>query len=284
MSERKMNQSAIIAISDMISNADTIGIIGIIVAIIIGVIGIFVMIIIPLIEYRHNRQRSIKTIYKVIWKKSSSLKPEDILEGRPFHEYYHPCKEEDDKIAQFLTEKKNTLIIGHPLAGKTRSLYHALINLNKPYAVLIPRCDDIKIELFEIPPHRNLWGQKPKLVIIDDLQIFVEKDNFDYLLTACLKKKIIIVATCQSGLEYTKVKNKLLDKNIYIETIFGTNTVERSEIDEKTGKDIAASVGIDWRDIKFNGTIGSIFMSLVQMEKRFGDCTKTEKIILRAIK
>ena len=140
-------------------------------------------------------------------KKSSSLKPEDILEGRPFHEYYHPCKE-DDKIAQFLIEKKNTLIIGRPLSGKTRSLYQALKKLKKPYDVLIPRCDDIKKEYFVIPMHLNLWRRKRKLVILDDLQIFAEKENFDYLLNACLKKKITIVATCQSGLEYKNVEKK----------------------------------------------------------------------------
>ena len=275
-----MTQSAIITISNMISNADTISIIGIIV----GIIGTIIAIIIPLIGFLYNKKKSIKTTYNVIWKKSSKLKSEDILEGRPFHEYYHPCKGEDNKITQFLTEKQNTLIIGHPLAGKTRSLYQELTNLKKTYDVLIPRCDDIKIESFVIPKHLNLWRRKRKLVILDDLQIFAEKENFDYLLNACLKKKITIVATCQSGLEYKNVKNKLLEKNIYLETIFGTNIVEQSEIDEKTGKDIAAKVGIDWKDIKFNGAIGSIFISLAQMEKRFGDCTKTEKIILRAIK
>src|SRR5665648_602295 len=188
-----MNLSVITVIPDMIRNADTIGIIGIIVGIIGIIVGI-ITIIIPLIGFAYNKKKSIKTTYKVIWKKSSSLKPEDILEGRPFHEYYHPCKEEDDKIAQFLTENENTLITGHPLAGKTRSLYQALTNLKRPYDVLIPRCDDIKKESFEIPIHLNFWRRKRKLVILDDLQIFAEKDNFDYLLNACLKKKITTVS------------------------------------------------------------------------------------------
>ena len=191
-----MNLSDITVISNIISNADPISIIGIVVTI-IGTIVTTITIIMPLIGFAYNKKKNIKTTYKAIWKKSSSLKPEDILERRPFLEYYHPCKE-DNNITHFLTENQNTLIIGRPLAGKTRSLYQALTNLKKSYDVLIPRCDDIKIDSFEIPMHLNIWRRKRKLVILDDLQIFAEKDNFDYLLNACLKKKITIVATCQS--------------------------------------------------------------------------------------
>ena len=57
-----MNQSAIAAILDVISNSDIISIIGIMV----GIIGIIIAIIIPLIGFVYNKKKSIKTTYKTI--------------------------------------------------------------------------------------------------------------------------------------------------------------------------------------------------------------------------
>jgi hypothetical protein len=39
-----------------------------------------------------------------------------------------------------------------------------------------------------------------------------------------------------------------------------------------------------WNKIRFNKTVGSIFMPLAEMSKRFKECTPEEKSILRSVK
>jgi hypothetical protein len=55
-------------------------------------------------------------------------------------------------------------------------------------------------------------------------------------------------------------------------------------ITEEEGEKIADAVNIPWANVKFNHTIGSIFLPLREMEIRFNDCNPEEKSILRAIK
>ena len=248
--------------------------------IVLIILAIVVAILIPHLQSFIKRQRAIRAFYEVIWEKSSSLNPETVLGGRPFNEYHE--REQDKALNKLLSEKKNTLVIGQPLAGKTRTVYQALINLNKACDVLIPRCLIINIESFLLPRHFDFW--KKRLIFIDDLQRFVEMENFDHLFKVAKENNFIIVATCRSGFEFKKVKAKFLDKNIGLETIFNDNIIEMDIISPEMGKEIAEKAKIDWDSVKFNGIIGSIFMKFDEMEKRFQESEKTEKIILRAIK
>ena len=239
------------------------------------------IVLIPLLRFIYQRNKTLKGLYVTIWKKSSSLNQSEILQERPFNKYYYQ-RPEDKLFQQLLKERKNTLIIGSPLAGKTRAVYQALTNSNKAYDVIIPRFADIKVESFLIPRHFRFW--KPKLILIDDLHRFVEIKNFEHLLKISLTSKMFIIATCRSGFEFNKVKNMLLDKNINLEEIFGENIIEFHSISKENGKEIAIKAGINWNDLNFNGTVGSIFMHLSEMEKRFDNCSEIEKTILRGIK
>lgn len=239
------------------------------------------IILIPLLGFIYKKNKTLKGLYLTIWKKSSSLNQSEILQERPFSKYYYQ-RQEDKLFQQRLNERKSTLIIGSPLSGKTRAVYQALTNSNKVYDVIIPRFADINLESFLIPRHFRFW--KPKLILIDDLHRFVEIKNFEHLLNISLKNRMCIIATCRSGFEFKKVKNTLLDKNIHMEEIFGEMIIEFPSISKETGKDIAIKAGIDWNDVNFNGTVGSIFMHLSEMEKRYDNCSETEKNILIAIK
>ena len=119
---------------------------------------------------------------------------------------------------------------------------------------------------------------------MDDLHRFVEQPNFDILLNKALEKQVTILATCRSGKEYKKVKNKLLEKNIDPQTIFGDNVVELQRIKEEDGKKISRKLEIDWEDVKFNGTVGSILMELSEMQKRFSICNDNEKTIMYTLR
>ena len=248
--------------------------------IVLIIVGIIVTLLIIHMTLFVKRQRAIRAFYEVVWKKSSSLNPEKVLGRRPFNEYHE--REQDKELNKLLSENKNTLVIGQPLAGKTRTIYQALINLNKACDVLIPRCLNIDIESFLIPEHLDFW--KKRLIFIDDLQRFVEMENFDHLFKEATKNDFIIVATCRSSFEFKKVKAKFLDKNIGLETIFEDNIIEIDKVSPELGNEIAKKAKIDWDTVKFDGTIGSIFMKLGEMEKRYEECPDIEKTILQVIK
>ena len=243
-------------------------------------IGILSAIPITLAIFIYNRNKKLKAYYEIIWKKSSSLKPKEVLGMRPFDKYYYQ-RPEDDLISGSLNKKENVLIIGPPLSGKSRAAYQALMNLSKPHDVLIPKCTDINRENFLFPKHLKFW--RPRVILFDDLHRFVEQQNFEHLFEIAIRNNVIIVATCRSGIEYKKVKKKMLDKNMDLETIFANN-IELKKVSEDIGRKIANEVGVNWDEVRFDGTIGSIFMRLMEMERRFDECTDVEKTILRAIK
>ncbi len=255
--------------------------IGIILTIIGIIVSILLAVLIPLVVFIYNGRRKLKKYYEVIWKKLSSLKPIEVLRERPFETYYYQ-RPEDDLIAKSLNNRKNVLIIGPPLSGKSRAAYQALTNLNKPHAVTIPRSTDIDLETFSLPKRLKFW--RPRTVLVDDLQRFVEQQNFEELFRLAMQNNVVILATCRSEMEHTKVKNKMLDKNIDLATIFGENVIELERVSEDVGQQIAREAGITWDNVRFDGTVGSIFMDLAEMEKRFNNCDDVEKTILRAIR
>ena len=244
------------------------------------IIGILSTILIALVGFSYNRNRKIKAYYEVVWEKSSSLNPKEVLGMRPFNKYYYQ-RPEDDLIGGSLNKKENVLIIGSPLSGKSRAAYQALMNLSKPHDVIIPKCTDINRENFLFPKHLKFW--RPRVILFDDLHRLVEQQNFEHLFELAMKNDVIVVATCRSGMEYKKVKNKMLDKNINLEAIFA-NSIELRRVSEDAGRKIAHEVGKNWDEVRFDGTIGSILVPLTEMERRFDQCTEVEKTILRAIK
>jgi tetratricopeptide (TPR) repeat protein len=243
-------------------------------------IGILSAIPITLAVFIYNRNRKIKAYYEIVWEKSSSLKPKEVLGMRPFNKYYYQ-RPEDNLIGGSLNKKENVLIVGPPLSGKSRAAYQGLINLSKPHDIIIPKCTDINRENFLFPKHVKFW--RPRIILFDDLHRLVEQQNFEHLFEIAMRNNVIIFATCRSGIEYKKVKKKMLDKNMDVETIFANN-IELKRVLEDTGRKIAHEVGKNWDEVRFDGTIGSILVPLTEMKRRFDECTEVEKTILRAIK
>jgi len=116
------------------------------------------------------------------------------------------------------------------------------------------------------------------------LHRFAELKNFEYIFEVCRKNKINLIVTCRSEIEYAKTKKIMLDKNINLETEIFDEIIELKEISEEQGKEVAEKMGWNWNEIRFNRTIGSIFMPLAEMNKRFSECTPEEKSFLKAIK
>jgi hypothetical protein len=253
----------------------------IVVAVLVGIVTI-VGVIYPI--YRDNQQQKNKqsSTFNTIWKNSTSITKDDIitLSLRPFVEYYY-SRDEDKRVRDCLKQEKNVLILGSPLAGKTRMVYEAL-RKSKKYDLIILRSIDVDIESFILPWRLKKW--KPKLMFIDDLQVFVENKNFTYIFEKCKKNNIKLIATCRLGIEYEKTKKIMLYKNFDLESGFFDEIITITEILEEHGKKIAENVNRRWNEIIFNETVGSIFMPLNEMRNRFKECTSEEKCVLRAIK
>lgn len=218
--------------------------------------------------------------YSVIWKKSASLKPKDVMGERPYTDYFYE-RAEDAILKKQIESRNNVLVIGPPLAGKTRAVYQQFIRMKKKADILIPR--NIGMPSFVFPSPRKFW--RDRVIFIDDLQYFIEKqENYHLLFRKAKEKKISIVATCHTGLQYKKVKNKLLEQNLELETLFDKKIIEYDKITSETAQEITSKININWNNVKFNGTVGSLFMKLSEMERRFDNSSNIEKTILNSIR
>ncbi len=220
------------------------------------------------------KQKQQKKLFKRKWVPAEELRPEDLLKNRPYYNYYP--QPEDEILRTLLLEEKSVLIRGPPLSGKTRTIFEVLKSLGQSADVIIPRPEEIDYGNYPFPGNA---GVNTEVVILDDLNRFVEISNFERLLEIIRDKKLIIVATCQSGDKF-----KLIDNKLESETIFGKNIIEMGQITENIARKIAKKEGIKWEDTEFNGTIGSIFLKLHEMRNRYNALNETEKNLLKIVK
>ncbi|MCC7157951.1 MAG: tetratricopeptide repeat protein [Ignavibacteria bacterium] len=244
------------------------------------VLGIIVTAIVPFIGYIYKTRKDLRNFYSVIWKKSNKLKAKELLGERPCEDYYYE-RNVDSFITRALERRRNALIVGPPLSGKTRAIYHSLKNYKTKFKVLIPR--SVSMPAFQFPTDYSLG--KNRLIFIDDLQYYIERqDSYHLFFREAKERNIPIIAACHSGREFKKVKNKMTEQNMDIDIIFGDDIMEMEKISAEEGRKVAEKLGMKWDNVKFNGTIGSIFMRLSEMERRFDNCDTIEKTILRSLR
>lgn len=235
--------------------------------------------LIPLGGYYYKKNKEYRNNFSLVWKSSDRLNPKDLMGERPYEELYHE-REIDRQITSAISANRSFIIAGSPLSGKTRAVFNALKNSPQKHSILFPR--NISMPQPELP--FDLKFSRHKIIFIDDFQNFIEKqDNFMFFLKAAIAKNIPVIATCHSGREFRKTKNKLLEQNADMDIIFN-DVFEIEKISSADGIAIAKQVGRKWDDVKFNGTIGSIFMKLSEMERRYDQCDTIEKTILRSLR
>lgn len=248
--------------------------------VILTILGIIATIAAPAAGYVIKLRKEYKNYFSVIWKSSKKLKAKDLLGERPVGDYYY-TRNIDNQIFRTIERRRNLLIIAPPLSGKTRAVFNALKQLKDSVHVLVPR--SVPMAAFLFPKDFIFW--KPKMIFIDDLQYYIERqDSFHLLFREAKERGIPIAATCHSGREFKKVKNKMVEQNLDIDIIFGDDIIELEKITAEEGKMISGKMGMKWDTVKFNGTIGSIFMRLSEMERRFDNCDTIEKTILRTLR
>jgi tetratricopeptide (TPR) repeat protein len=248
--------------------------------IILSILGLLISVSIPIIAYTIRRRSISKNYFSVIWKSSKKLKPKDLLGERPYNSYYFH-RSSDNIIARAIERSRNLLIAGPPLSGKTRAVYNALKSQKKSYKLLVPK--NVNFTSLQFPKIIIPW--KHRLIFIDDLQYFTERnENFHLFFSEAKKREIPIIAAVHSGTSLKMIKNKMIERNIDIETIFNNDILELEKISADEAKEVCKKCGIDWNNVKFNGTIGSIFMKLAEMERRFDSLGDAEKTVLRTLK
>jgi tetratricopeptide (TPR) repeat protein len=239
--------------------------------------------IIPLIPivFLFHRREIHKSYYSTTWTLSKYLKPRDLLGERPFQEYYEE-RDIDRQLNLALREHQNILIKGPSLAGKSRAIFEVLRKNKEAFDILIPICREINPDSFILPYRARFW--RKGVVILDDLQRFVEQPGFELLIHKILNCQYIVIASSRTGKDFQLVENKFAEQGLDIRSIFKDNKFEIPQIEEKIAKRIASKTKIDWRRVSFNGTVGSIFMELLEMKTRFVKASDNEKSFLRSLK
>ena len=262
-------------------------ILGIIVTVIIFIIGTIIAILLWLIPRINDRKRRINEFYRVVWKKSSKLKPEDIF-GIDIYRFkdnipYH-YRNIDNVIKEKISHEQNILIVGKPLAGKTRAIFQNLKELKR--YVLVPE-DGIKLDEIIIP--KLGCSKRKKVIVLDNLQNFLERDRPEKRESALgefifkLKEKNIqIIASCRSGFELDLLEHKI-DTNTIIKS--KENIINIPELEKDKARNIIKK---EWNQSSltelFDGTIGSLILPLKEMQDRFNNAIEPEKNILVALK
>lgn len=228
----------------------------------------------------HRRERH-KNYFSVTWKLSRYLRPRDLLGERPFQKYYE-VRDFDQHISKALKEKKNVLIKGPSLSGKSRAIFESLKRDREPFDILIPICREINPDKIIIPHRVRFWRRG--VVILDDLQRFVEQPGFEHLIRELVTRNYLIIASSRTGRDFLAVENNFARQGLDIRSIFHDYVVEIPFIDEERARNIAKRSKIEWGKVSFNGTIGSVFMELLEMKTRFQNASEDEKAVLRALK
>jgi tetratricopeptide (TPR) repeat protein len=245
--------------------------------ILLGAISALVMILVPIIGFIHQRNAKIRKYYEVMRKRSSSINPREILHMRAesrhgFLPYYHQ-RAHDRIIRQRIAAHQNVLVIGKPLAGKSRAILEGLKTLDKPYDVTIPRVGHINPEDFGVPRRFTFW--RGRILVLDDLNEFVGKENFLYLLEEFLNRQSIIVASCRSGTEYRATFSAMGPE---LSDVFG-DPIEITDVSVEEAKRIAGKTDVSLPPT-FDGSIGSLFLGLDAMRERFLVCDDIQKAVL----
>jgi len=221
---------------------------------------------------------------------SDTLTPIDIMgptrstiTGR-FNEFYYERdvdKELRSIIENILNDslKKHILVMGPPLSGKSRLIYQTLKKLDNNFDLIIPESPN-KLEINEII--KSINGNK-KILILDDIHHYISIQNFEDIINRLLYiDDLIIIASCRTNKDFRIFEDRLLERHFDPENIF--NVINVGKIEQDVAKKIAKKVQIDWNDTEFDGNIGSIFIKLSEMRRRYRDCSMKCRTVLRAIK
>ncbi|KAF5415033.1 MAG: hypothetical protein C5S49_06280 [Candidatus Methanogaster sp.] len=219
-----------------------------------------------------------------VYKSVNDLTPDD-FDIQKYHDAYI-SRNSDEKIKSALKEGKNILIVGRPMAGKTRAAFEAIklsddfkgFDVLKPLPILskLSRVSISKLEL-----------RRDTVLFLDDLNKFAGISEFVDISSSIqylIKKLKIsrydlpIIATCRSGEEQKKAKEE------FISILRDFDEIEIEDISKKEGKKLADATGLEFGEYDFDHTPGSVTLDLKDMKTRYDRLWEESKSIFRILK
>ncbi len=224
------------------------------------------------------KTEKIENEYFEFSKKVKDITVVDILDQRAhtYREFYHK-REIDDAIYNRLKDNKSILLIGNSLSGKTRAIFELLKKeAFQDYYIIKPELTNFERFPFDQLPENT----ENTIVFLDDIDKFYDKKNINptnSVIKKLMRNKVIFIATCRTGPEHKTFSNQA-GKDLYDKfdgEIKIPNKIDKDTIIENIKKE---SIEIDENDEKnFDGNIGSLFLPLTIMKKRYRDLWKSGK-------
>jgi len=208
------------------------------------------------------------------------LKPSDLLPVRSspdlgYRRYYYE-RPEDERIRTAILSGHNVLVVGAPLAGKTRAAYEALRSLPSNYDVTVAR--EVDFTGFRIPFNpRRPWNRE--IVVLDDVDKLATQAGFLSMLEAFHRRGTILVATCRGG----ETNERVFEKSVGNWLSLFSVRIQLEAIAAAVVDRIARKAGIN-RAAHFYGPIGSLFLPLKELRDQLHLCSSDQLAILRVLR
>lgn len=176
-----------------------------------------------------------------------------------------------DKIREKILNNNTTLIIGNPLAGKTRIVFETLASL-KSGLVIFP-LPYKWVSQYQLPHRKDI------ILFIDELDTFCENnpEAINHLLHFAFNNDLKCIFTCRTGPELTKVKNVLYHQ-LWTELISNRIRLPRISSNDSRLKEFIFTNSSFIKDVShFDGNIGSLFIPLEDMRRRYQNLLENKK-------
>ena len=228
------------------------------------------------------QQDSLKNPQKKVlfYTSTSRLKPSDMNPSKPWYDRYFIPRPAVNKVVELLAAGRGAVLLGVPLAGKTRCAFEVLKRLRGYHVLtLIPE----KQTIAEIRIPRSYLIFKPKLILfLDDLQAYVDKFSPVHLVQHFGKqsKSLAVLATCRSGDEFRDARKEQAFSSFINQNLPMVDVEELSKDEEKK---LAAHFGREWTETSYKGTPGSIVFGLEEMKQRLRAASREAKALMRSL-
>ncbi|VEP14023.1 hypothetical protein H1P_2320008 [Hyella patelloides LEGE 07179] len=211
-------------------------------------------------------------------KLAKELQPSDLLglraqERNGFRENIYLEREEVDlKIYNLIKKRKNVIISGKPLAGKSRTILEQLKrNFSESTVYLANKDIDINISKIESLINHNK-DDESYFYIFNDIDNFIEQKYFNNLIVKIIaqSENNIILASCRT---------------IYVKSVFDSlgnelnalfAPIKINSLDEELRKKLD-KLDVDRDSLIKDDTIGSYFFPLSEMKSRYIDLEKNRE-------
>ncbi|MCP4157309.1 MAG: TIR domain-containing protein, partial [bacterium] len=227
---------------------------------------------------KKKKKEKEKNKYFKMVKPADELLPQDLLgpgkRAVATKDFYWRRKP-DDIIKELLVKDQSLLIMGNPLAGKTRALYEALRKLENT-TVIFPRERFVMEDDFKMPD----TGTDKCIAVFDDIDLTMSLSSpqqLEKMILRLMDEGVTIAATCRRGNEFRLLESSISDKirekleRVFINRLSDYQVKAFNDFLKKKKRKIK----LDQK--AFDRNIGSYFMNLTAMYDRYKDLDKLIK-------